>query len=191
MVSKQFTSFIQLYNVALLLVISIASVVSVHDSGIEERLHAELLALGFPNGELPNLAPAFGNYVDVVQVDKLLFLSSAAPQTPAGTFVTGRVPNEISIDDAIRAAKFSCVRQVNRIKNYLGNLNRVKKIVFINGKIQTQPDFVNHTLIVDGCSAFLVNVFSDEVGKHARTSGGLQSLPFNVTVEIETIVEVK
>ena len=157
--------------------------------GINQRLEAELLQLGFPNGTLPVLVPAFGNYVDVVQVGKLLFLSSAAPQTPAGTFVKGRIPNEISVADAVTAAKLACVRQVNRLKTHLGELERVRKIVFVKGKLLAQSDFTGHTNVVDGCSAFLVNVFGERIGKHARASDGLASTIFNVTLEVEMIVE--
>ncbi len=165
--------------------------VSANDNDIDSRLKAALLQLGFPNGQLPVLVPALGNYVDVVQVGKLLYLSSAAPQTPAGTFMKGRVPDEVSADQAVTAAKLACVRQVNRLKTYLGDLKRVKKIVFVKGKIVTQSDFTGHTAIVDGCSAFLVNVFGDDVGKHARASDGLISLPLNVTLEVEMIAERK
>jgi enamine deaminase RidA (YjgF/YER057c/UK114 family) len=175
----------------LLLIIYIINIVSAKNSGIDDRLKTALLELGFPGGQLPVLTPALGNYVDVVQVDKLLFLSSAAPQTPAGTFVKGRVPNEISVDQAVIAAKLACVRQVNRLKNYLGDLDRVKRIVMIKGKILAQPDFIDHTSVVDGCSAFLVYVFGDKIGKHARAADGLGSTPFNVTMEVETIVERK
>jgi enamine deaminase RidA (YjgF/YER057c/UK114 family) len=165
--------------------------VSAKNDDIDNRLKIELLQLGFPNGRLPVLIPALGNYVDVVEVDKLLYLSSAAPQTPAGTFVKGRVPNEVSADQAVIAAKLACVRQINRLKTHLGDLKRVKKIVFVKGKIVTQANFTGHTAIVDGCSSFLVNVFGNHTGKHARASDGLISLPLNVTLEVEMIVERK
>lgn len=157
--------------------------------GIDERLEAALLELDFPNGTLPPLAPALGNYVDIVEVGKLLFLSSAAPLTPAGTFMKGRVPNEVNVTQAVIASKLACVRQVNRLRTHLGDLKRVRKVVFVKGKILSQPDFTGHTAIVDGCSSFLVNVFGEEIGQHARTSDGLTSLPFNVTMEVEMIVE--
>ncbi|CAF1184353.1 unnamed protein product [Adineta ricciae] len=186
-----FPSLIHIWCIVFVFLIIENSSTTANDKDIEKRLQAELLALGFPNGQLPTLVPALGNYVDVVEVNKLLFLSSAAPQTPQGTFVKGRVPNEVSVADAITASKLACARQVNRMKTYLGDLSKVKKIVFINGKVQSQSDFTNHTVVVDGCSTFLVNVFGEKVGKHARTSGGLTSLPFNVTIEVEIIVQRK
>lgn len=182
----------QLYWTKVILLVLIAQTIDAEGGGrndINERLEAELLQLGFPNGTLPVLIPALGNYLDVVEVDGLLFLSSAAPQTPAGTFVKGRIPNEISVADATTAAKLACVRQVNRLKTYLGNLNAVKKIVMIKGKLLAQSDFTGHTSVVDGCSSFLVNVFGEDIGKHARTVDGLASTVFNVTLEVEMIAQ--
>jgi enamine deaminase RidA (YjgF/YER057c/UK114 family) len=156
---------------------------------IDQRLEKALKDLGFPDGKLPALKPAFGNYVDSVQVGNLLFLSSAAPQKPDGTFFKGRVPDQVSVDQAVVAAKLACVRQVNRMKMVLGDLGRVKRIVFVKGKVLAQADFTDHTKIIDGCSAFLVEVFG-EAGKHTRTTDGIISAPFGVTVEVETVVEL-
>ena len=158
-------------------------------SAIEQRLEKALRDLGFADGKMPALKPAFGNYVDSVQVGNLLFLSSAAPQRPDGQFVKGRVPDQVKVDQAVIAAKLACVRQVNRMKLVLGDLGRVKRIVFVKGKVLAQADFTDHTKITDGCSAFLVEVFGD-AGKHARTTEGIISAPFGVTVEVETIIEV-
>ncbi len=158
-------------------------------AAIEQRLENALRDLGFADGKMPALKPAFGNYVDSVQVGNLLFLSSAAPQRPDGQFVKGRVPDQVNVGQAVVAAKLACVRQVNRMKLVLGDLGRVKRIVFVKGKILAQADFTDHTKITDGCSAFLVEVFGD-AGKHARTTEGIISAPFGVTVEVETIIEV-
>lgn len=158
-------------------------------SALDQRLEKALKNLGFADGKMPELKPAFGNYVDSVQVGNLVFLSSAAPQRPDGQFVKGRVPDQVTVDQAIVAAKLACVRQVNRMKLVLGDLNRVKRIVFVKGKVLAQADFTDHTKITDGCSSFLVEVFGD-AGKHARTTEGIISAPFGVTVEVETIIEV-
>ena len=158
-------------------------------SALDQRLEKALKDLGFTDGKMPALKPAFGNYVDSVQVGNLIFLSSAAPQKPDGQFFKGRVPDQVTVDQAVVAAKLACVRQVNRMKLVLGDLNRVKRIVFVKGKVLAQADFTDHTKITDGCSAFLVEVFG-EAGKHARTTEGIISAPFGVTVEVETIIEV-
>jgi enamine deaminase RidA (YjgF/YER057c/UK114 family) len=157
---------------------------------LESRLSAALVELGFADGKLPALKPAFGNYVDAVQVGNTLYLSSAAPQRPDGQFVKGRVPSDVSVDDAMKAAKLACVRQIARLQLVLGDLNKVKRIVFVKGKILATPEFTDHTKITDACSSLFVTVFGD-AGKHARTTEGIASAPFGVTVEVETIVELK
>lgn len=158
-------------------------------AAIEARLEKALRALGFADGKLPPLKPAFGSYVDAVQTGNLLFLSSAAPQRPDGQFVKGRVPDVVKLDDAIIAAKLACVRQVNRIKLAVGDLGKVKRIVNVRGKTLAQEGFMDHTKVTDGCSAFFVEVFGD-AGKHTRTSEGLSSAPFGVTFEVDVLVEL-
>lgn len=158
---------------------------------IDSRLKTELTALGFADGALPALKPAFGNYVDAVQVGDMLYLSSAAPQRPDGQFVKGRVPDQVNVDAAMVAAKLACVRQIARMKLVLGDLDRVKRIVYVKGKILSQPDFADQTKITDACSSLFVTVFGDAVGKHARTTEGIVAGPFGVTVEVETFVELK
>jgi enamine deaminase RidA (YjgF/YER057c/UK114 family) len=156
---------------------------------IEQRLEQALRGLGFPDGKLPPLKPVVGNYVDHVQVGNMLYLSSAAGQRPDGQFARGRVPDQVNLDGAITAAKLACVRQVNRIKLAVGDLGRVKRIVSVKGKVWTQEGYTDSTKITDGCSAFLVEVFG-EAGKHARTTEGMASLPFGVTLEVDLLVEL-
>jgi enamine deaminase RidA (YjgF/YER057c/UK114 family) len=156
---------------------------------VDSRLKAQVLALGFKDGELPQLKPAFGNYVDAVEVGNMLYLSSAAPQAPDGTFVKGRVPDQVSPEQAMIAAKLACLRQISRMKFVLGNLNRVKQVVYVRGKILSAPGYTEQTKITDACSALYVAVFGEK-GKHARTTDGTFAAPFGVTVEVETTVEL-
>jgi enamine deaminase RidA (YjgF/YER057c/UK114 family) len=157
---------------------------------VEARIKPELLALGFPNGQLPELKPAFGNYVDAVQVGNMVYLSSAAPQRPDGQFVKGRVPDQVNVADAVAAAKLACVRQLARLKLVLGDLNKVKRVVYVRSKVLSQPDFFDQTKITDACSALYVTAFGEQ-GRHARTSEGIVAGPFGVTVEIETFVDIR
>jgi enamine deaminase RidA (YjgF/YER057c/UK114 family) len=193
MIFNPLSSFVYFRKIVLtlLLIICTINIVSAVKNDTATRLKSQLLQLGFPGGKLPVLIPALGNYVDVVEVGNLLFLSSAAPQTPAATFVKGQVPNEVNATEAVIAAQLACVRQVNRLQTYLGDLKKVKKIVYVRGNILAQSNFTGQTAIVDGCSGFLVYVFGNDIGKHARASYGVGSMPFNVTLEIEMIVERK
>lgn len=167
-----------------------AALAQPNGGNIDARLKEEVIALGFKDGELPQLKPAFGNYVDAVQVGNMLYLSSAAPQAPDGTFVKGRVPDEVSPEKAMVAAKLACLRQIVRMKYVLGDLNRVKQIVYVRGKILSATGYTDQTRITDACSALYVAVFGD-AGKHARTTDGTVAAPFGVTAEFETTVELK
>jgi hypothetical protein len=159
-------------------------------SAIEQRLEKALRDLGFPDGKLPALKPVFGQgYVHSKQIGNLLYLTTGAPQRPDGTFVKGRVPDQISMADAIIAAKFACVRQVNRMKLALGDLGRVKSIVKLRGLVLAKEGFADHSKITDGCTAFLIEVFGD-VGIHTRSTEGMVSMPFDVTFEADILVEL-
>jgi enamine deaminase RidA (YjgF/YER057c/UK114 family) len=131
-----------------------------------------------------------GNYVDAVQVGKILYLSSAGPQTPSGDFVKGRVPDQVSIDDAQVALQLACVRQLARIKMTIGDLDQVKRIVFLRGKVRTVEGFNDLTKVVDACSSMLVTAFG-EAGRHTRTGEGYVALPFGLVAEVEMTVELK
>ena len=161
-----------------------------HAETPEQRLKMELLGLGYPDGKLPELNAPFANYVDGVQVGKLLFLSSTAPATPGGIFMKGRLPDQMSPAEAVVGAKLACARQVARIKRVLGDLERVERVAFVKVKILSAPDFTEHSAIADACSKIFVTAFG-EAGKHARTTEGVASNPFGVSLEVETIVEVR
>ena len=75
------------------------------------------------------------------------------------------------------------------MKSYLGSLDKVKKIVKVFGMVNSTSDFTDHPKVINGCSDFFVEVFGDK-GRHARSAVGMGSLPNNMAVEIEIIVEV-
>jgi hypothetical protein len=159
-------------------------------SEVEDRLKPVLEKLGFPEGKMPIPKPAMGNYVDAQQVGKILYLSSAGPQLPNGDFMKGRVPDKVSVEDGMVALQLSCVRQLARIKQTIGDLDQVKRVIFLRGKVHTENGFTDLTKLVDACSALLVTAFGD-AGRHTRTSEGYAALPFDLTSEIELTVELK
>ena len=152
------------------------------------RLQRELVSLGYADGKLPKLAPPFGQYVEAVQTGQLLHLTSTAPMSPDGKWLKGRVPDATSVDGAIVAAKLACMRQIARLQSALGDLERVKRVVSVRLLIASTPEFAEHTKIADACSSVFVNVFGD-AGRHTRTSEGVASLPFGVTLEAEALLQ--
>lgn len=156
----------------------------------EDRLKPVLEKLGYADGKLPVPKPAMGNYVDAIQVGKILYLSSGGPQTPSGDFVKGRVPDQVNLEAAETAVQLACVRQLARIKVAVGDLDQVKRIIFLRVKVRTVEGFNDLTKLSDGCSAMLVTAFGD-AGKHTRTGEGYVALPFGLTSEVEMTVELK
>ena len=130
------------------------------------------------------------NYVPAVQVGKLVFLSGQGPLHDDGKFTTGKVGAEITLEQAQQAARLTGIRLLEALKGQIGDLNKVKRIVKVLGMVNAVPEFDQHPKVINGFSDFMVEVFGAN-GKHARSAVGVGSLPMNIPVEIEMIVELK
>lgn len=149
----------------------------------EERLKA----LGVT---LPEASSPVANYVNAVRVGNLLFLAGKGPSDSDGKWITGKVGVDLTIEQGYEAAKSVALAHIAVLKSELGELSKVKRIVKVLGMVNTTPDFIDHPKITNGYSDMMVAVFGD-IGKHARSSVGMCSLPFNIAVELEVIVEVE
>lgn len=130
------------------------------------------------------------NYVNAVQVGDLLFLAGKGPNKPEGGYVVGKVGTDLSIEEGYEAARLTAISQLAVLKQELGNLNRVKRIVKVLGMVNCGPDFGMQPEVINGFSDLMVEVFGER-GKHARAAVGMNSLPRNTSVEIEMIVEIE
>jgi enamine deaminase RidA (YjgF/YER057c/UK114 family) len=140
--------------------------------------------------ELPTPAKPIANYVSVVRSGNLLFLSGKGPSDTLGKYITGKVGKDLTIEEGQRAARITALNQLAVLKSELGDLNKVKRIVKVLGMVNCEPDFKDHPKVMNGFSDLLVAVFGEK-GKHARSSVGMCSLPMNMAVEIELIVEIE
>ena len=140
--------------------------------------------------ELPTPAKPIANYVKAVRVGNLLFLSGHGPTKADGSNITGKVGKDLTIEQGYEAAKVTAIGLVATLKSELGDLNRVKRVVKVNGWVNCTPEFGDQPKVINGCSDFLVLLFGDN-GKHARAAMGMVALPNNIAVEIEMVVEVK
>lgn len=138
---------------------------------------------------LEEVSPPVANYVNVVQTGNLLFLSGKGPGKMDGTIVTGKVGVDLTIEEGYEAAKLVAINQLAVLKDYLGDLNRVKRIVKVLGMVNCHPQFENQPKVINGFSDLMVEVFGNN-GKHARSAVGMNALPGNIAVEIELIVEI-
>ena len=142
---------------------------------------AKLKELGI---ELPEIPAPGGNYLHASLSGNQLYLSGKVDRD-----VKGKVGAEVSLEQAYAAARQIGLFQLAVMKEELGSLNRVTKVVKALGMVNTAPDFDKTPAVINGFSDLMVEVFGD-AGRHARSAVGMASLPNNVAVEIEVIVEV-
>ncbi len=129
------------------------------------------------------------NYVNAVRAGHLIFLAGKGPLQSNGQNITGKVGSTLTIDEGYEAARITGINQLSVLKAELGNLNRVKRIVKVLGMVNSNPDFTDHPKVINGYSDLMVAVFGGK-GKHARSAVGMGSLPDDIAVEVEMIVEV-
>jgi enamine deaminase RidA (YjgF/YER057c/UK114 family) len=130
------------------------------------------------------------NYIPAVQVGKLVFLSGQGPIKDDGQLIKGKVGAEITLEEANQAARLTGIRLLEALKGQIGDLNKVKRIVKVLGMVNSVPTFDQQPKVINGFSDFMVEVFGVN-GKHARSAVSVASLPNNIPVEIEMIVELK
>ena len=140
--------------------------------------------------ELHPPLPAVANYVHAVRTGNLVFLAGHGPRKPDGSFITGKVGRDITLEEGYKAARLTAINLLASLKAEIGDLNNVKRIVQVHGMVNCVESFTNQPKVMNGCSDLLVSLFGER-GKHARAAVGMASLPFNIPVEIEMIVEVK
>lgn len=139
---------------------------------------------------LPPVSKPIANYVKYVKTGTLIFLSGHGPTKADGTNITGKVGKDLTVEEGYEAAKVTALSLLATLKDATGSLAKIKRIVKVNGYVNCLPDFTDHPKVINGCSDLLVLVFGEK-GKHARAAMGMVSLPNNIAVEIELIVEVE
>lgn len=139
---------------------------------------------------LPRPPTPIANFVPYVQEGDLLFLSGQGPIEPGGFRHTGKVGDTVTTQEAYEHARITGINLLAVLQDALGSLNRVRRIVKLLGMVNAAPDFSEHPRVINGCSDLLVSVFGDSIGRHARSAVGMNSLPGQITVELELIVAV-
>ena len=142
------------------------------------------------NMQLPNTPKPIANYVPSVKTGNLIFLSGQGPMDNAGNYISGKVGVDFNLDDAYDAARTVGLQLISVLKSEIQDLDKVKRIVKLLGMVNAGGNFKDHPKVINGCSDLLVEVF-EEKGKHARSAVGMCSLPGNIPVEIEMIVEIE
>jgi enamine deaminase RidA (YjgF/YER057c/UK114 family) len=135
-------------------------------------------------------AVPLANYVPCVLAGSFLYISGQGPREPDGFLHTGKVGAEIGLDEAYGHARTTGLNVLSVAHAALGDLGRVSRVVKVLGMVNAVPDFNEHPRVINGASDLFVAVFGD-AGRHARSAVGMGSLPGNITVEIEAILEIR
>lgn len=153
----------------------------------QETLEQKLKSMGL---SLPPMTQPMANYVRYVQSGQLLFLAGHGPTRADGTLITGKLGKDLTVEQGYEAAKVTALNLLATLKAALGDLQRIKRIVKVNGYVNSLPDFTEQPKVINGCSDLLVAVLGEK-GRHARAAMGMVALPSNMAVEIEMVVEIE
>ena len=140
--------------------------------------------------KLPNTAVPAGSYVPYVLEKNLLWISGQVPFWNGKVKYRGKVGSEVSMDDAIMAARLCGLNILAQIKTALGDLNRVEQMIKLSGFVNSSSDFTDHPIVINGASDLMVDVFG-ELGRHTRVTIGASSLPLNSTTEVDALLRVR
>lgn len=138
--------------------------------------------------KLPEVPVPVASYVNSVRTGNLVFLSGGLP-VDGEKRIVGKAGTQVPIEQAQEAARMIVLNRLSVLKAELGDLDRVTRVVTVNGFVNCGPEFTQHPAVLNGASDLLVAIFGEK-GKHSRTAVGVPSLPFDVTVELNMIVEV-
>lgn len=151
---------------------------------IDEKLAAMGLALPEP------FAYPSGNRTGCVAVGELLFVSGHPPVGVDGVKTQGKVGAELTEEEGKLAARACALNMLSSVKRHLGSLDRVHRIVKINGMVNTADGFVRQFAVIDGASDLFLALWGPEFGQHARSAIGVFELPRRFPVEVEGVFQV-
>ena len=167
----------------LITLVILSSIIVLNAQTPEEKLKAKGIVLTTPG-------PPVANYVNAVRVGNLLYLAGKGPSKPDGTYITGKVGKDLTIEQGYEAARLTAIAHLSVLKAELGDLSKVKRIVKVLGMVNCTEDFKDQPKVVNGYSDLMVEIFGEK-GKHARSAVGMYALPSGIAVEVEVIVEVE
>ena len=151
------------------------------------RVERHLAELGL---ELPQQPVPVGNYLPAARVGRLVFTSGQTARINGVRRYVGVVGQEVGEADAYLSARDAMLNCLACVKQAVGSLDRVTRVVRVVGFVNVGAEFTAHASVIDGASDLLEQLFG-EGGRHARSVVGLSSLPSNVSVEVELVVAVR
>ncbi len=140
---------------------------------------------------VPEMSVPIASYVKYVKTGNLVFVAGHGPCSPRGKGDTGTLGKDLTVEEGYQAARRTAICLLGTIKHAAGgDLSKVKRIVRVFGMVNSAPDFNEQHKVINGASDLFLKVFGEK-GKHARAAVGMASLPVNLSVEIELVVELE
>jgi enamine deaminase RidA (YjgF/YER057c/UK114 family) len=139
--------------------------------------------------ELPQPPKPMAVYVPWIQTGNLIFLSGAGPMRDGRPVYQGKVGTDLTLEQGQAAARLAALNLLANLKQAIGDLDRVVRIVKVLGFVRSDPEFAQQPEVMNGASELLETVFGDK-GRHARSAIGTSALPRNIPVEVEMVVEI-
>jgi enamine deaminase RidA (YjgF/YER057c/UK114 family) len=138
---------------------------------------------------LPPVVPPAAAYLSAVRFDDLVYTAGQVPVLDGTLRAVGKVGAEVSVDDAVECARIAALNALAAVVDLTGDLDVITRIVKATVYVASAPDFTEQSLVADGASLLLGEIFGD-AGKHARSAVGVAALPINAPVEVELVVGV-
>ena len=139
---------------------------------------------------LPDPPTPLGAYVESSETGNLLFLSGTLPVVRGKLAISGRLGENLSVKEGQEAARIASLNALAAAKQYLGHLDRLKKLIKLTVLMATTEQFAEHAAVADGASELFVQILGQETG-HVRLVYGVQSLPIRAPVVVDVIFEIR
>ena len=136
--------------------------------------------------DLSNPEPPVANYVPAVNAGNMVYLSGKERSQSDGTMISGKVGSDLNIEQGYEAARLVGIQLLAALREHIGDLNRVSRVVKVLGMVNSTPDFEDHPKVINGCSDLLVSVFGEN-GKHARSEIGRASCRERVYISVVAV----
>lgn len=150
------------------------------------QIEARLKKLGY---EVPSAPGPVGSYVPVLKTGNLVITSGQLPFVGKEITFTGKLGAELHEQDGFKAARICALNVLAQIKACIGDLDKVERIVRVEGYVHSAPGFQAQPQVLNGASELFVELFGDK-GKHTRTALGIHEMPLNAAVQLSVWVEV-
>jgi len=157
------------------------------------RIEAKLEAMGLVLPGAATSTPGTAGPPNWIRVrNNIAYVSGQSARNPDGTAAGpfGKVPSEVSLEEARQAARGAALSILGTLQRELGDLDRISAWLSVTGMVNADPGFAGTSAVINGFSDFIIDLFGPEIGAHARTSPGMAALPGNSAVVIAAIVEI-